>query len=46
LDGIDEKTGRKRIDLAITRAERNYNHSDHSNPAHAKILKALNVIIR
>jgi len=33
LDGIDEKTNKKRIDLAIARAERNYNQFDHSNPA-------------
>ena len=33
LVGIDEKTKKKRVELAITRAERNYNHFDHSNPA-------------
>lgn len=33
LDGIDNKTNRKRTDLAIDRAERNYNHFDHINPA-------------
>jgi hypothetical protein len=33
LDGIDDKTGRKRAELAIDRAERNYNHFDHTNPA-------------
>lgn len=33
LDGIDEKTKRRRVDLAITRAERNYNQLDHTNPA-------------
>jgi hypothetical protein len=33
LDGIDEKTNWKRKDLAILRAERNYNHLDHANPA-------------
>ena len=33
LDGIDEKTKKKRVDLAIKRAERNYNQFDHSNPA-------------
>lgn len=33
LDGIDEKTSRKRAELAIYRAERNYNHFDHTNPA-------------
>jgi len=33
LDGTDEKTGKKRVDLAIGRAERNYNRFDHSNPA-------------
>jgi hypothetical protein len=33
LDGIDEKTNKKRVDLAITRAERIYNLFDHSNPA-------------
>jgi hypothetical protein len=33
LDGIDEKTSRKRTELAIDRAERNFNHFDHINPA-------------
>lgn len=33
LDGIDDKTSRKRAELAIDRAERNYNHFDHKNPA-------------
>lgn len=33
LDGIDDKTNRKRAELAIDRAERNYNHFDHANPA-------------
>ena len=33
LDGIDEKTKQKRIQLAINRAERNYNKFDHENPA-------------
>lgn len=33
LDGIDEKTGRERKQLAIDRAERNYQHFDHSSPA-------------
>ena len=33
LDGIDEKTGKNRVILAIERAERNYNQHDHSNPA-------------
>lgn len=33
LDGIDEKTGNKRVDLAIKRAERNYEKFDHTNPA-------------
>lgn len=33
LDGIDDKTSRKRTELAIDRAERNYNHFDHTNPA-------------
>jgi hypothetical protein len=33
LDGIDDKTSRKRAELAIVRAERNYNHFDHHNPA-------------
>lgn len=33
LDGIDDKTSRKRAELAIDRAERNYNHFDHANPA-------------
>jgi hypothetical protein len=33
LDDIDDKTRRKRAELAIDRAERNYNHFDHTNPA-------------
>jgi hypothetical protein len=33
LDGIDLKTSRKRVELAIIRAERNYNNLDHANPA-------------
>lgn len=33
LDGIDERTKKKRVDLAIERAERNYNQFDQSNPA-------------
>lgn len=33
LDGIDSKTKKKRIDLAITRAKRNFNQFDHTNPA-------------
>jgi len=33
LNGMDEKTGLKRIDLASVRAERNYNQLDHTNPA-------------
>jgi hypothetical protein len=30
---VGNQTPRKRIDLAIDRAERNYNHFDHINPA-------------
>ncbi len=33
LDGIDVKTSRKRTELAIQRAEINYNRFDHTNPA-------------
>lgn len=33
LNGIDDKTHRKRVELAIERAERNYNNFDHKNPA-------------
>ncbi|GAB4348324.1 MAG: hypothetical protein OHK0038_27820 [Flammeovirgaceae bacterium] len=33
LNGIDKKTGKKRVELAIDRAERNYNRFDHTNPA-------------
>jgi hypothetical protein len=33
LDGIDERTGEKRVELAIKRAERNYNEFPHHNPA-------------
>lgn len=33
LDGLDKKTGRKRVELAIVRAESIYNQLDHANPA-------------
>lgn len=33
LDGIDTKTNKRRIDLAITRATRNFDQFDHINPA-------------
>ena len=33
LDGIDEKTKNKRVNLAIARAERNDKQFDHTNPA-------------
>jgi len=33
LDGFDEKTDEKRVELAIKRAERNYKQHNHSNPA-------------
>lgn len=33
LDGFDEKTEEKRVDLAIKRAERNYKQYNHLNPA-------------
>jgi hypothetical protein len=33
LEGIDSKTSRKRVELAIMRAERNYDDFDHKNPA-------------
>lgn len=33
LDGIDSKTQKKRVELAITRAEKVYNQFDHTNPA-------------
>lgn len=33
LDGIDEKAGKNRAQLAIKRAERNYSRFDHTNPA-------------
>lgn len=33
LDGIDSKTKSKRVELAVVRAERNYNQFDHTNPA-------------
>jgi len=32
LDGYDAKTGNKRVDLAISRAQRNYRTQVHSNP--------------
>jgi len=33
LNGVDTKTAKKRIDLAITRATRNFDQFDHKNPA-------------
>lgn len=33
IEIIDEKTKKTRLDLAIERAERNYNQFDHNNPA-------------
>lgn len=33
LDGVDVKTGRKRVEMAIARAERNFGQFDHANPA-------------
>jgi len=33
LDGVSTKTDKKRFDLAITRAKRNFNQFDHKNPA-------------
>jgi hypothetical protein len=33
LDGVDEKTNERRVELAIKRAERNYKQHSHSNPA-------------
>jgi hypothetical protein len=33
LDGIDEKTGKERKELAIARARKNYDARDHKNPA-------------
>lgn len=33
LDGIDKKTNKKRVYLAIDRAEKNYGRLDHTNPA-------------
>lgn len=33
LDGIDNKTHKKRVDLAIVRAKRNYDKFDHKSPA-------------
>lgn len=33
LDGFDEKTQKERKQLAIDRAERNFNQFDHTNPA-------------
>jgi len=33
LVGIDEKTGKERVDIAIKRAERNYNRFSHTSPA-------------
>jgi hypothetical protein len=36
LNGFDEKTRNKRVDLAIKRAERNYNHHSQTSPAKAE----------
>ncbi len=33
LNSIDEKTGKRRVELAIKRAERNYKRWDHKNPS-------------
>lgn len=33
LDGVDSKLSRKRVEIAINRAERNYNKLKHINPA-------------
>jgi hypothetical protein len=33
LDGIDGKSKRKRVDLAVERAKRNYHSFNHANPA-------------
>ena len=33
LEGIDSQTGKKRVELAIRRAERNYDNCNHFNPA-------------
>jgi hypothetical protein len=33
LNEIDDNTNKKKVDLAIERAERNYNHLDHTNAA-------------
>lgn len=33
LDGVDSKTSKKRVELAIIRAERNHDKFDHTNPA-------------
>ena len=33
LNGYDERTNRKRVELAISRAERNYSNSNQGNPA-------------
>lgn len=33
LDGIDDRTGHSRVQLAIARAKRNYKMLDHNNPA-------------
>lgn len=33
LNGMDGKTSRKRVELVLNRAERNYNNFAHHNPA-------------
>jgi RloB-like protein len=36
LNGVDDKTNKKRVELAISRAERNYNSSRNKSPAKAE----------
>lgn len=46
LDGIDNKTRRKRVELAIGRAERNYNHFNHTNPAKEESSTTVFLLVR
>lgn len=46
LEGIDGKTSRKRVELAILRAERNYEDFDHKNPAKEESTKTVFKLVR
>jgi hypothetical protein len=46
LDGVDSKKEKKRVELAITRAERNYNTFDHLNPAKEESSTTVYLLVR